>query len=70
MIKYYHYIIIALLAIYSLLQLFFPRLIAKWDFRYNERNNPSSEYLLKCRLIGGFVLGFLIFFFIIIPYWG
>ncbi len=37
---------------YGLVCICFPRWLAKWDFHYNDRDNPSPGYLLRSRIVG------------------
>ena len=53
------YVLVALAGLAGLAQLLFPRWVARWDFHYSDRENPSPRYLLKCRATGAALLVFL-----------
>ncbi len=63
------YAIISIFVMVGLVNVFFPRWIARWDFHYNERENPSPLYLLKCRITGvtmlAVVIGLIISMYVI-----
>ena len=46
------YVLIILIALYGIVSTIFPRWIARWDFHYNERDNPSSLYSVKMQNYG------------------
>ena len=58
------YISVGIAAIYGVICLLFPRLFARWDFHYDERDNPSPKYILKIRIRGGIVLTVIILLFL------
>ncbi len=53
------YMLIVLSTLYGIVSIILPRWIARWDFHYNERDNPSSLYLLKCRIRGIIIILFI-----------